>query len=665
MSPLNHMTDEKTPLPKHTGPPSDIRSDDTANTGEFSNAKYRQIFESFEDLYYEIDMTEIIRVLSPSVFALTGWRPEELIGRPVRDIYLNPEDRNPLLENLFTVGSVKNFIVALKKKDGSAASASVNARILFDSKGNPTGISGTIRDMSELYRTQKALQESEEKFRTLAESAPFAIMIFQNDRWVYVNQAGEDICGYTSEELYRLNFWDFVHPDDLAVVQSRGKVRQSGQQTQKSYELRIIAKGGSLKWVVLTGASIMYQGRPAGLISVFDITDRKRTEQDKEKLQEQLRQSQKLESVGLLAGGVAHDLNNLLQPMMGYSELLLADNTQSETARRYIQQIIKTGERARDLVLQLMAFGRKQILEIRPLKLNGVITDFSRLLRRTLREDIQIQLKLSPEIRNIRADRSQMEQILMNLAVNAQDAMPGRGTLTIETENANIDEYFASLHPGVVPGDYVRLSVSDSGIGMDADTTARVFEPFFTTKEMGKGTGLGLATVYGIVKQHGGNIWVYSEPGRGTTFKLYMPVSDFTDQVEITEKTKSESTGGSETILVAEDDEMVRELTCEMLEELGYRVMRAETAEKCLELAQNSAAPMDLLLTDVIMPEMSGKELFKRIAQIRPDIRVLFMSGYTADIIARRGVLDAGVDFIQKPFSLDILSQKIRKALGG
>jgi two-component system, cell cycle sensor histidine kinase and response regulator CckA len=200
---------------------------------------------------------------------------------------------------------------------------------------------------------------------------------------------------------------------------------------------------------------------------------------------------------------------------------------------------------------------------------------------------------------------------------------------------------------------------------MDADTAARVFEPFFTTKEMGKGTGLGLATVYGIVKQHGGNIWVDSEPGRGTTFKLVMPVSDFTDQAELTEKPKSESTGGSETILVAEDDEMVRELTCEMLEELGYRVMRAETAEKCLELAQDSAVPMDLLLTDVVMPEMSGKVLFDRIAQVRPDIRVLFMSGYTADIIARRGVLDAGMNFIQKPFSLDILSQKIRKSLGG
>jgi two-component system cell cycle sensor histidine kinase/response regulator CckA len=665
MSPSNHKTEDNTRQSEHSDPSSDIRSDHTGNTAEFSNAKYRQIFESFEDLYYEIDMAENIRVLSPSVFAITGWRPEELIGRPVRDIYLNPEDRTPLLEALLTDGSVKNFIVMLKKKDESAASASVNARFMIDSEGNPTGVSGTIRDMSELYRTQKALQESEEKFRTLAESSPFAIMIYQNDRWIYVNPAGEEICGYTSEELYSLSFWDIVHPEDLAVVKSRGKARQSGQQAQKSYEFRIIAKGGIEKWVVLTGASITYQGQPAGLISVFDITDRKRDEQEKEILQEQLRQSQKLESVGLLAGGVAHDLNNLLQPMIGYSELLLADSTQSDTARRYIQQIIKTGERARDMVLQLMAFGRKQILEIRPLKLNGVIADFSRLLRRTLREDIQIRLELNPEIRSILADRSQVEQILMNLAVNAQDAMPGGGTLTIETENANIDEYFASLHPGVVPGDYVRLTVSDSGVGMDPDTVARIFEPFFTTKEMGKGTGLGLATVYGIVKQHGGNIWVYSEPDRGTTFKLYLPVSDFTDQVEATEITKSESTGGNETILVAEDDEMVRELTCEMLEELGYRVMRAETAEKCLELAQNSDTPMDLLLTDVVMPEMSGKELFKRIAQIRPGIRGLFMSGYTADIIARRGVLDAGVDFIQKPFSLDILSQKIRKALDG
>ncbi|MDO9110030.1 MAG: PAS domain S-box protein [Desulfatirhabdiaceae bacterium] len=647
-------------------PSSGTRGAESAEHGvEFDDAKYRQIFESFEDLYYEVDLAENIRVLSPSVFAITGWRPEELIGRPVRSIYVNPEDRDPLLEIYFTKGSVQNYILSLKKKDGSQTSASINARVLYDADGNATGVSGTIRDVSESLKTRAALQESEEKFRTLAESSPFAIMIYQNDRWIYTNPEGERICGFSSEELYNLNFWDFVHPDDLAVVQSRGKARQGGQNAQKSYEFRIIAKDGIEKWVVLTGASITYQGQPAGLISVFDITDRKRAEQEKAKLQEQLRQSQKLESVGLLAGGVAHDLNNLLQPMMGFSELLLADSSQSETARRHIQQIIRTGERARELVQQLMAFGRRQILEIRPLKLNRVITDFSKLLRRTLREDIQVRLELSPEIRDIRADSSQVEQILMNLAVNAQDAMPGGGTLAIETENASLDEHFASLHSGVVPGDYVRLSVSDTGIGMEADTAARIFEPFFTTKELGKGTGLGLATVYGIVKQHGGNIWVYSEPGRGTTFKMYLPVSDVADKVEAAQITGSESTGGSETILVAEDDEMVRELTCEILEALGYRVMSAETAGKCLELAQDNAAAIDLLLTDVVMPEMSGKELFMRIAEIRPGLRALFMSGYPADIIAQRGVLDADVNFIQKPFSLESLSQKIRQILGG
>lgn len=567
-------------------PSSGIRCAESAAQGVgFNDAKYRQIFESFEDLYYEVDLAENIRVLSPSVFALTGWRPEELIGRPVRSIYVNPEDRDSLLEVFFTKGSVQNYILSLKKKDGSRISASINARVLIDADGNATGISGTIRDITESLKTQEALQESEEKFRILAESSPFAIMIYQNDRWIYTNPAGERICGFSSEELYNLNFWDFVHPDDLAVVQSRGKARQGGGQAPKSYEFRIIAKDGIEKWVAL-------------------------------------------------AGGVAHDLNNLLQPMMGFSELLLADSTQSQTARRHIQQIIRTGERARDLVQQLMAFGRKQVLEIRPLKLNGVIADFIRLIRRTLREDIQIRLELSSEIRDILADSSQVEQILMNLAINAQDAMPCGGILTIETENASLDEHFASLHSGVVPGDYVRLSVNDTGIGMEADTAARIFEPFFTTKELGKGTGLGLATVYGIVKQHGGNIWVYSEPGRGTTFKLYLPVSDVADKVEDTQKTGTGSTGGNETILVAEDDEMVRELTCEILEVLGYRVM-------------------------------SGKELFGRIAEIRPGIRALFMSGYAAEIIAQRGVLDADVNFIQKPFSLESLSQKIRQILGG
>jgi PAS domain S-box-containing protein len=668
MKPESHMNIQK-PQPETSSPLPDIRAEDLSGIKTtmpvFSEAKYRQIFESFEDLYYEIDMSENIRVLSPSVQELTGWRADELIGRPVRDIYLYPDARDTLLETLVANGSVQNYVLQLRKKDGTPAFASINAHVLYDATGKPDGISGTIRNITELIQAQNLLRESEAKFRTLAESSPFAILIYQNDRYIYVNPAAERICGYTAQELYHMNFWEFVHPEDRPLVEARGKARQSGQTPSTNYEFRIIAKGGIEKWVILNGATIAYGGKSAGLISVFEITDLKHAIQEKEKLQEQLRQAQKLESVGLLAGGVAHDLNNLLQPIIGYSELLLMDSSQKDTSKRYIRQIISTSERARDLVRQLMAFGRKQVLEIQSLDLNRVIDDFIRLLRRTLREDIQIKPELSPDIPNIRADRSQVEQILMNLAVNAQDAMPDGGLLTIGTENAVLDACMVSQHPDVTPGAYVQLLLSDTGFGMNADTTRKIFDPFFTTKEKGKGTGLGLSTVYGIIRQHEGYIWVYSEPGHGTVFKIFLPVSGEGKDIDVSARVNGvPAASGNEAILVAEDDAMVRELTCTMLKQLGYRVLSAETAEECLRLAENAIIPIDLLLTDVVMPEMSGKDLHLQIARIRPDVRVMYMSGYTANIIAHRGVLDEGVAFIQKPFSLQTLSQKIRMVLG-
>ena len=668
MKPEGHVNMQKSQTGTST-PLPDIRAKDPSGTKTtmpvFSEAKYRQIFESFEDLYYEIDMSENIRVLSPSVLELTGWRAEELIGRPVRDIYLYPDARDTLLETLVANGFVQNYVLQLRKKDGTPAFASINAHVIYDADGKPDGISGTIRNITELIQAQNLLRESEAKFRTLAESSPFAILIYQNDRYIYVNPAAERICGYTAQELYHMNFWAFVHPEDRPLVEARGKARQSGQTPSTNYEFRIIAKGGIEKWVILNGATITYGGKPAGLISVFEITDLKHAIQEKEKLQEQLRQAQKLESVGLLAGGVAHDLNNLLQPIIGYSELLLMDSSQKDTSKRYIRQIISTSERARDLVRQLMAFGRKQVLEIHSLDLNQVIDDFIRLLRRTLREDIQIKPELNPDIPNIRADRSQVEQILMNLAVNAQDAMPDGGILTIGTENAVLDAYMVSQHPDVTPGAYVQLLLSDTGAGMNADTTRKIFDPFFTTKEKGKGTGLGLSTVYGIIRQHEGYIWVYSEPGHGTVFKIFLPVSGEGKNIDVSARVNGvPAVSGNEAILVAEDDAMVRELTCTMLKQLGYRVLSAETAEECLRLAENSIIPIDLLLTDVVMPEMSGKDLHFQIARIRPDVRVMYMSGYTANIIAHRGVLDEGVAFIQKPFSLQTLSEKIRAALG-
>lgn len=383
-------------------------------------------------------------------------------------------------------------------------------------------------------------------------------------------------------------------------------------------------------------------------------------------LEEQLRQAQKMEAVGLLAGGVAHDLNNLLTPILGYGEMLLRSSTLEERHRLDITEMVEAGKRARDLVRQLMAFGRKQVLDIKPLDLNEVVTGFGKLLRRTLREDIRFVVDLAPISRTVMADRRQMEQVLMNLAVNAQDAMPQGGILTIKTCEVDLNKELAAHHHGVTPGPYVRLSVSDNGNGMDEETQTRIFEPFFTTKELGKGTGLGLATVYGILKQHGGDIEVHSDPGRETTFHLFLPAVE-TNSTEVSppeqEINPLPTMVGTSTILVAEDDPTVRQLTCAMLETLGYQILTAESASECHHIACQTSEKIDLLLTDVVMPDINGKDLYLRIREVRPDIKVLFMSGHTADVISGRGILEQGVQFIQKPFNLRSLAQKVHEML--
>ncbi len=380
-------------------------------------------------------------------------------------------------------------------------------------------------------------------------------------------------------------------------------------------------------------------------------------------LEAQLRQSQKMEAVGLLAGGVAHDLNNLLAPILGYSEMLL-DGDLDRECRSDIQQIALAAERARDLIKQLMAFGRKQPLEVVLLDLNEVVTDFVRLLRRTLREEIHINVGLGAGLGTIRADRTQVEQVLMNLAVNAQDAMAGGGTLSVETALVELDDGYVADHPDVAPGEYVMLAVSDSGTGMDAATVGRIFEPFFTTKERGKGTGLGLATVFGITKQHGGHISVYSEPGQGTTFRVYLPVVTDVETAPLAPGPEK-VVGGSETVLVAEDDETVRDMACAMLRRLGYQVLTAETPEDCLAVGLAQPDRIDLLLTDVIMPGLSGRQLHEQLAEAIPDLKVVYMSGYTADVIADRYVSTPGIEIIAKPFTRQSLAAKLRHALEG
>jgi signal transduction histidine kinase/CheY-like chemotaxis protein len=423
-------------------------------------------------------------------------------------------------------------------------------------------------------------------------------------------------------------------------------------------------KDGHTVWGLASGRAVAPPDLGRGAVwAIDDITERKREQEEKERLQAQLQQSQKLESIGRLAGGVAHDLNNLLSPILGYAEMLLQEAARNDPRRESLEQILKAGNRARDLVRQLLAFSRKQTLNFKSLDLNHLISGFEKLLRRTMRENIAITTLLDESLPPVMGDVGQLEQVIMNMAVNSQDAIPGEGSLTLETRREHLEERKMDDHT-VVSGDYVVLVIRDTGSGMDEETRKHLFEPFYTTKERDKGTGLGLAMVYGIIKQHKGHILVHSRPGEGTEFTILLPV--FHGEVTAEEPTVFEDTAaGTETILFAEDNRQVRELTVTILKREGYRVIAAESGEQALERLKGHKGAVALLITDVIMEGMNGRELAEAVQAVSPETRVLFMSGYTDDTIAEHGVINPGIMFLHKPFSVKVLLAKVREALDG
>jgi nitrogen-specific signal transduction histidine kinase/ActR/RegA family two-component response regulator len=394
-----------------------------------------------------------------------------------------------------------------------------------------------------------------------------------------------------------------------------------------------------------------------------DITELKRAEEEKALLQEQLRQSQKVEAIGRLAGGIAHDFNNLLTVIKGYSELSRLRFKEGDPLRENMDEIQNATERAASLIRQLLAFSRRQVMEMKVLDLNTLLRDLDKMLRRVIGEDIALVTLLAEDLGRTRADVGQIEQVIMNLAVNAKDAMPSGGKLTIETANVELDKSYARSHVDVKQGHYVMFSVSDTGVGMTTEVRERIFEPFFTTKEKGKGTGLGLSTTYGIVKQSGGHIWVYSEQGKGTTFKIYLPrvnepLEDITKDV-----LKEKLPRGNETILVVEDEEEVRKLTAKILERQGYRILETSNGDDALLACERRKGPIHLMLADIVMPGMSGSELAKLLKPLYPEIKILYMSGYTDNAVVRHGVLKKGVNYIQKPFTTEGLARKVREVL--
>ncbi len=549
--------------------------------------------------------------------------------------------------------------------DGRTIWLRTNKVPLRDESGSVFGVLGTYEDITEQRQAAIDLHESEEKFRVTFEQAAVGIAHVGTDgRFLRVNQWLCEKLSYTREELLERTFQEITHPADLEADMENVRRMLAGEIPAYSMEKRYIRKDGTAAWIALTvSLARNAEGRPKYFISVIeDIESRRRAEEHEARLRNQLEQAQKMESVGQLAGGIAHDFNNLLTAILGFCELILADEKTSH--RSELEEIKHAGERAAALTRQLLAFSRKQVFQLELLDLNAVVVNMETMLRRLIGEDVRLTSTLSTEIGRVKADRSQIEQVLLNLAVNARDAMPGGGVLRIETSSVDVDVALAATQAPCSPGGFVVLTVSDTGCGMELETQRRVFEPFFTTKPKGKGTGLGLATVYGIVKQSGGFVSFSSEPQKGTSFRVHLPCSCEPAAIEARSRAHpAVPPRGTETILMVEDDDGVLGLGCRVLELLGYTVLCASSGRQALDLARDHKGKIDLVLTDVVMPEMSGREVERLLAEAGHAARVLFMSGYTDDAILKHGVLEIGVAFLQKPFTPDALGRKVREVL--
>jgi len=583
--------------------------------------------------------------------------PQNIVGKPWRVAYalqqsktLESEIRKSLRGSGKWSGSLQ-----FHRPDGSYVPVEMHVARMPDS-----GTACVCRDLSQHQMAEKARAEAEAKYRLLVEQVNAITYIAEigiHGQWYYVSPQIESILGYTPEEWLAIasNWDEHVHPDDLPIVMTAEEQSKLGVPFQA--EFRVRRKDGREVW--LSDTAVIVRGSDSHPVMegiLVDITERKA-------LETQLQQSRKMEAVGRLAGGIAHDFNNLLTIISGYTELAMTRPHLPGEARADIERIENAAGRAAALVRQLLAFSRKQVLQPKILDLNQIALNLDTLLRRLMDESIAMVTRVSDDLGQVKADPAQIEQVIMNLVVNARDAMPDGGRLILETSNVDLDANYALDHVSVKPGRYVMLAVSDTGVGMDAQTVAHIFEPFFTTKESGRGTGLGLSTVYGIVKQSGGYIWVYSEPGKGSSFKVYLPrVDELVEETPLT-PAATQAQRGTETILLVEDEKPLRELIQTVLSEQGYDVIPSLDPQHAEQVATHLEGEIHLLLTDVVMPGISGRELAGRISSRRPDIRVLYMSGYTDNVISSGGMLERGLAFLQKPFSPATLVQKVREVL--
>ena len=764
-----------------------------------AESHYHLLADNLEDVIFKLDVNLNYTYISPSVKRMRGYAAEEVIGRSFREM-ATPDSvekaeamvarEMDLARSGRAAPSRTHSIEAeVYCKDGSTRWTEAKFSFIRDDNNLPVVVIGVNRDITDRKQIVSRLMESEEKFRTLAEACPFAIMIYQNDFWVYANPAAEAISGYSADELYQLRFWEIVHPDYQSLVRNRGSKRQTGKQAPPAYDFKIIHKSGNDIWVSLSGSSLMYQGRPAGLITVIDITERKLAEEALRKSEEkyrtvlesiedgyyevdlagnftffndfacrisgrrpeevmgvnyreytdaenakrlfqtfhqvyltgiptkafdleiipktgdrrnveisaslirneasepegfrgiirditerkeaeahqarleaQLQQAQKMEAIGTLAGGVAHDFNNILQAINGYTQLLLMQKTPDDPDYSKLTQLQKSGERAANLVEQLLTFSRKMEGQRRQISLNHEIQVVDKLLKQTTPKMIERRLDLDDALWPVYADPVHMEQILLNLGSNAADAMPEGGTLTFETRNVVLDADSDEL-PGAAPGPYVRLTVSDTGCGMDAETVHQIFDPFFTTKEVGKGTGLGLASVYGIVKSHGGQILCNSRVNQGTAFKIYLPAASETMPETETVQQSAMPEGGQETLLVVDDELPVREAATEILQHFGYQILCAENAEQAIDIYRQNLNEVALVILDLSMPGMGGNQCLRELLALNSTAKVIISSGYAADGLAKEALTSGASGFIGKPYQAADIARKVRTIL--
>ncbi len=626
-----------------------------------SEKLYRNVIENIRDVFFRIDQDGIIRMISPSGARLLGYESaDEMLGRNLLNEFLaRPEERQKFLRALDETGFVDDYEISLKTKHGTLIRVAASCRYDYNLDAMPQGIEGTIRDISARKQVEDEIRKSEEKFRKLAEASTVGISIIDGERFVYVNPMTCQMSGYSEEEYLSRPIRDFVTPDSRNVIIQRAKDRLAGKPVPGRYEISVLTKEGSIKWAEVGATVTEYNDKPAIIFTLYDITDRKTAEAERASLQEQLNRARKREAIGALAAGIAHDFNNILSGIQGHCSLIQFQLSPNDPNYKHLQGIENQVRSGAHLTRQLLEMASGATYAMQPTDINSVIKESSDVFSRA-RKGIAITRSLEENLWPVEANAGQIDQVLLNLFINAAYAMNNEGDLYLESKNIVLGEGDERSF-GMKPGKYVRVSVSDTGTGMDKETAQKAFQPFFTTKEKGSGTGLGLATAYSIVKNHRGYILIDSKPGIGTTFHIYFPASQ--EAVEKACESAKVLCRGKETILLVDDEAIIADTTKEILEMLGYRTMLAGSGQEAVAVFMEKKTSIDLVILDLVMPGMGGAKVFEALRTINSGIKIILYSGYVLNEEIQ-GLLDrGGCSFIQKPFGIEDLSAKIREVI--